>query len=306
MTKTPTTPIRPATWSNAVELFTIHLTEAEKSPNTIRAYQSDLMLFQSWYVSTYQETPALDLVSAAELRAWKGSMTEAKQAPQTINRRLAAIQSLIRFGATQEWCQTVAGPRTVRQETPRPRWLSRREQLALVRIVERSADRRDIALIKLMLHAGLRIAEAESTRWSSLELSPRKGSITIIGKGRKQRTIPLNVEARNALLDLSGNVNTGQTRIGRDLPVFRGREGGLTANALWRIVTSYGEKAKLEGFSPHVLRHTFCRRLAEAGVRLEEIAALAGHESIETTRRYVEPGEDDLRAAVERLAAGDD
>jgi site-specific recombinase XerD len=55
-----------------------------------------------------------------------------------------------------------------------------------------------------------------------------------------------------------------------------------------------------------VLRHTWCKNLADAGVRLEVIAALAGHESLETTRRYVEPGQDDLAAAVERIAGGEE
>ena len=105
-------------------------------------------------------------------------------------------------------------------------------------------------------------------------------------------------------LELPGSRTRDQTRVfGR---LFQGRHGALTANGLWRILTGYGAAAKLDDFSPHVLRHTFCRRLAEAGVRLEEIAALAGHESIETTRRYVEPGEDDLRKAVEMLAGGED
>jgi integrase/recombinase XerD len=56
----------------------------------------------------------------------------------------------------------------------------------------------------------------------------------------------------------------------------------------------------------HVLRHIFCKILADRGVRLEMIAALAGHESLETTRRYVEPGQEDLAAAVARLAGGDE
>jgi integrase len=55
-----------------------------------------------------------------------------------------------------------------------------------------------------------------------------------------------------------------------------------------------------------ILRHTFCKNLADKGVRLEMIAALAGHESLETTRRYVEPGQEDLAAAVERLAGGEE
>jgi site-specific recombinase XerD len=284
-------------WPEAVEQFGVYLLEQEKSPNTIRCYRQDLVKFGVWYQAEHLEAPELPTIAAAELRAWKAAMGE--QAPQSVNRRLAAVQSLLKWAESRKWCQPVQRPRTVRQETPPPRWLSVKEQRALVRAVERCRIVRDIALIMLLLNAGLRIAEAASVRWTMLELSPRKGSVTLIGKGRKRRTVPLNVDVRNALLELASGC-----KIDSDRPVFEGREGGLTANALWRIVVHYGRQSNLDDLSPHVLRHTFCRRLAEQGVRLEEIAALAGHESIETTRRYVEPGVDDLRAAVERLAGG--
>jgi integrase/recombinase XerC len=67
----------------------------------------------------------------------------------------------------------------------------------------------------------------------------------------------------------------------------------------------YGEAAKLGDLSPHQLRHTCAKRLAESGARLEEIAAILGHSSVNTTRRYVEPGREDLRAALERIAPQD-
>lgn len=288
-------------WTEAIEQFRDFLTEQEKSANTIRGYVQDLAKFTAWHQAEYKEAPVLATIAAAELREWKTGLLERKAAPQSVNRRLAALQSFLKWAQSHEWCQAVQGPRTVRQEVPRPRWLARKEQLALVRAVERGRHTRDIALVKLLLNAGLRIAEAASLRWTMLELSERKGSVTVTGKGRKRRTVPLNVEVRHALLELAHG-----WKLEQDCPVFEGREGGLTANALWRIIVQYGRESKLDDLSPHILRHTFCRRLAEQGVRLEEIAALAGHESIETTRRYVEPGEDDLRAAVERLAGGQD
>ncbi len=292
---------RPASWSDAIGLFSIYLAEQEKSSNTVRCYRQDLEKFSSWYETEHHDAPELATIEAAELRSWKSAMLADKNAPQSINRRLAAIQSLLRWAATREWCSAVQRPRTVRQEPPRPRWLSLKEQHALIRAVRRHGRPRDVALVVLLLHTGLRIAEAASLTWRALDVSDRKGSVTIIGKGRKQRTVPLNVEVRRALTDLgAGN------RLGRDLPVWEGREGALTANALWRIVARYGPHVSVDDLSPHMLRHTFCRRLAESGTRLEEIAALAGHESIETTRRYVEPGDEDLRAAVERLAGRDD
>ena len=291
----------PPEWTVAVERFGHFQADQEKSANTIRCYRQDLLMFSSWYHGEYHEAPEIETIAAAELREWKAKLIADKQAPQSVNRRLAALQSLLKWCQGHGWCQAVQGPRMVRQEAPRPRWLSRKEQNALVRCVEKQRVIRDIALIKLFLNAGLRVAEAASLVWSDIELSARKGTATVIGKGRKLRAAPLNVEARDALSKLAEGWKLHSKR-----HVFEGREGGLKANALWRIVGRYGRESRLEKLSPHVLRHTFCRRLAEQGVPLQDIAALAGHESIETTRRYVEPGQDDLRAAVERLAGGEE
>ena len=80
----------------------------------------------------------------------------------------------------------------------------------------------------------------------------------------------------------------------------------MTGRGLFRLIAGFGVAARLDGFSPHVLRHTYCKRLADAGARIEQIAALAGHDSLETTRRYLEPGREELAALVDRLAGGED
>jgi site-specific recombinase XerD len=87
---------------------------------------------------------------------------------------------------------------------------------------------------------------------------------------------------------------------GRRSPIFSGQRGPLTSRGLQNIFAKYAEMAKLE-ISPHSLRHTFCKNLVNAGVSLEKIAALAGHESLETTRRYTEPSLKDLEKAVELI-----
>ena len=88
--------------------------------------------------------------------------------------------------------------------------------------------------------------------------------------------------------------------------MLQGQRGPLTERGIQATLAKYAGDARIEDLSPHVLRHTWCKNLADAGVRLEVIAALAGHESLETTRRYVEPGQDDLAAAVERIAGGEE
>jgi integrase/recombinase XerC len=221
-------------------------------------------------------------------------------APQSVNRRLAAVRSFLRWAQTHDIAKPIATPKTLRQEPPKPRWLNRREELALLRAVERAEHSRDEAVIKLLLATGLRVSELASLTWKQIEISDRKGSVTVTGKGRKQRTIPLNVEARKALLALGSPQHYGTTR-----PVLNGQRGRLTVRGIQIAVERYRDAAKLPGLTAHVLRHTFCRRLAERGIRLEVIATLAGHESIETTRRYIEPGREDLAAAVETLAVAE-
>ena len=196
----------------------------------------------------------------------------------------------------------MVAPKSIKQVKPPPRWLDRKEQRALIRAVERNGLARDIALVALLLHTGLRVAELAALRWADLEIRDRSGKLTVRrGKGRKQRTIPLNVEARNALAELRPLRGPGKAQA-----VLQGQRGPLTERGIQAILAKYAGAARLAELSPHVLRHTWCKNLADSGARLEVIAALAGHESLETTRRYVEPGQDDLAAAVDRLAGGDE
>ena len=79
----------------------------------------------------------------------------------------------------------------------------------------------------------------------------------------------------------------------------------MTVRGIQAAVAKLAAGARLEDLTAHGFKHTFCKNLADKGARLEMIPALAGHESLETTRSHVEPGQEDLAAAIERLAGGD-
>jgi site-specific recombinase XerD len=291
------------TWPEAVARFQANLVDEEKSAHTLKCYRADLALFAGWFASHYQTEPDLGALGPTVLREWKTHLVDScKQAPATVNRRLACMRSFVRWAEGEGLVQEFRLPKSVRQVRPPPRWLSRKEQLALLRAAERSKNVRGIAVVALLLHTGLRIAELADLKWADIAISDRKGKLMVRkGKGRKQRAVPVNAEARRALIDLGG-AKHGK----KDRAVIQGQRGALTVEGIADILEAYGAAAKLEGFGAHVLRHTFCKNLANAGVRLEVIAALAGHESLETTRRYVEPGLEDLDDAVERLAGGAD
>ncbi len=294
----------PRDWSEALDRFDGFLEEHERSDHTRANYREDLEDFAGWYASKYQESPMLALLQPAELREWKSHLIdECKYQPATTNRKLAAMSSMLRWAERIGHAPEIRAPRQVRKVQPPPRWLDVREQRALLRAAERHAGRREAQLCKLLMHTGLRVEEATELTWESVEIRERSGKVTVVGKGRKQRSIPLNAEARAALEELTRC--NGQ--VGRPSgPVLNGQRGPLTPRGVQSILAKLRRHCGLPELSPHVLRHTFGHNLAVAGTPIQVIADLMGHESLETTRRYVQPGQDDLAAAVERLAGGGD
>jgi integrase/recombinase XerC len=290
------------TWAAAVDRFVLDLAERERSEHTRANYREDLEAFAGWYESKYHDPPTLALLAPSELREWRAHLRdERKMEPATVNRKLAALRSLLRWAESEGIAPEIAVPRSLRQVKPPPRWLDRKQQRALVRAVEKSGRARDVGLVKLLLHTGLRVEEAVDLKWTDVKVRERSGTLTVRkGKGRKQRDVPLNAEARAALVELK---SAGPRKAPE---VLHGQRGPLSIRGVQAILSQYGGPAKIEDLSPHVLRHTFGKNLADAGTAIQVIADLMGHESLETTRRYVQPGHEDLAAAVEKLAGGDD
>lgn len=286
-------------WGDAIEQFELHQAEAEKAALTIKTYREDLSNFHAWYVATFEGEPEIAAMTAAELREWKVYLRETRHlAAASANRHLSAIRSFLRWAEAEGHAPAIRTPKSCRKERQPPRWLSRKDQLAFVRAAERS-EKRDRAIALTLLHTGARVSELAFGSWRDVKISPRKGSVVLHGKGKKDREVPLNAEARAALVDL-GYPGRPNDRI------VQGQRGPMGTEGIQLVVAEIARQAKLDHCTSHVLRHTFCRRLAEAGTRLEQIAALAGHESLDTTRLYVEPGKEELAAAVERLAGGDE
>jgi integrase len=170
----------------------------------------------------------------------------------------------------------------------------------LLTAVEVANSARDVAILYLGLHGGLRVAEMQALEWPDIAISERKGELLVRkGKGRKLRTIRLSKTLRHALLDLGGGRRTG--------PVLTGQRGALSVRGLQDIAERYGRAARvgkivgLKDFSIHALRHTCARRMLDAGVPMPDVAAHLGHSDIKTTMGYVGSKDDDLTRAAEAL-----
>jgi site-specific recombinase XerD len=284
-----------------VQDFAHHLARAERSPLTIKNYRCDLTAFASWFRETNGDELTPARITPTDLRAYKRFLVDHRGLkPASVNRQLATLKSFLTWAAGAGLLP--AGPppvlpKAVLQERRGPRWLDRREQYALRRAVERGGQVRDLAIVTLLLNTGLRLQELCALTWHDVQVTARKGLVTVTrGKGGKSRQLPLNAEARRTLMVLGYEAHAGSSA-----PVFMGQRGRLTPSGVQRLLRTYAHAAHLEALSPHRLRHTFCKSLVDAGVGLEKVAALAGHESLETTRHYCTPSLRDLEHAVELI-----
>lgn len=301
--------------------FETYLREQDRAERTIRGYLADLPIFITWFEQSTGEIFSPNLVTPTDAREFRQySLLQKKKAANTVNRHLAALTAYFSFLVKQGKVNQnpIGGIRKVDVPRSSPRWLDRKEQYRLSRIMEqdlqvgiarypkRWANRqRDFSLVTLLKHTGLRVHEVTHLMLDDLVVSDRKGSLLVRdGKGSKQRTIPLNADARNAL--------RAWLEIRPDLPenkfVFialgNDARGPLSSRTVQRIVAHYGRKADLPDLTPHILRHTFAKNLVDSGVTLEKVAALLGHSSLDTTRIYIMPGIRDLEKAVAQVESG--
>jgi integrase/recombinase XerC len=286
-------------WSDAVDQFGEHLTNRDRGELTVAAYKDDLARFGAWYQSVnHDDPPVLGTISVEDLRDWKRHQSGLDHAPRTINRRLAAMRTFLRWTESKGWTFEVETPKSVKQVKPGPKWLEPRDEKALVRAVRGSGDKRDMAVIIVLLNAGLRIAELVAVEWRDATINPRSGNLVVRkGKGSKQRDVPLNAPARAALSALE------RRRPGDR--AFTGQRGDLTKSGAQKIVARYGRAIGVD-LSAHTLRHTCAKRLIDAGTPLHAVARILGHESTKTTEGYVTPSQGDLQGFVDRLSGGED
>jgi integrase/recombinase XerC len=145
------------------------------------------------------------------------------------------------------------------------------------------------------------VSELCDLRVGDVETSERKGTLTVrAGKGMKQRTVPLTNDVRKAIVRSLAE----RQKLDPGDYLFTSRRTGsrLTAKAVRDIAAKYGYQAQVDDAHPHAFRHSFATELLRKGAPLPTVGALLGHESLQSTARYTQPSERDLRAAVDKLA----
>nr|WP_071676190.1 tyrosine-type recombinase/integrase [Thermus brockianus] len=272
------------------------LLERGYSPRGVRRYLQDLA-FWFRFLEAHALPPGPEAVRALLLAE--------RWSPRRVQGFLAALRSYYRYlaqvrgEAVDDPTEGIGRPKAGRRLPlhPNPEELKR----FLSAFAEDKAAKLLSGLARFLYGTGLRISEALSLKGRNLVLE--KGlpvAVRVVGKGNKERLVPLSKTAREALLELGlpqGNV-----------PVFtfsQGRRRGRTPSARW-VEAKFREAALRAGldprrFTPHKLRHAYATLLVEVGVELDAVKDLLGHESIATTQIYLHASRERLKEAAQRL-----
>ena len=267
----------------AIERF-LTLLATQRAPSTVDAYARDLA-----DLAAFLDTAPAG-ASVADLERWLADLRSRELAASSVSRRLAAARSfykhLVLLGERPDNpAGELAPPRRARKL---PRTLSPGEVERLCDAANGVGPRalRDRALVEVLYGAGLRVSEAVGLERGSVDLDERL--VRCIGKGDKERVVPLGREGVNALRHYMARGRPFLDRRHRPELFLNARGGALTRAGAFLILRKLAEKAGLEPerIHPHLLRHSFATHLLEGGADLRSVQEMLGHADLATTELY--------------------
>jgi len=294
---------QPVDSENLLDTYLVYLRDVRRmSPNTLESYARDLTLLAEFASKREQK---VDGLLRPDLETFVRQLMSSGLSPRSVARTVACVRGFYRFVAMERRQENSPADdlRPPRAWAALPKFLSLDEVDLLLAQPDTGTARglRDKALIEVLYATGLRVSELISLRAGDLNLDD--GYLTCIGKGDKQRMVPLGHEAADWV--------RRYLREGR--PALLGRKsspwlfvnargGGLSRVGFWKILKEYGVKAGvLRDISPHVLRHSFATHLLERGADLRMIQMMLGHADLSTTQIYTHVLEARLRASYDKF-----
>lgn len=272
-----------------LDLFLNYITvEKGLSPNTIESYRRDLAKFFIFLKN--RRVSSIEKVKKENLLQFLDHYRSRGLSSSSLNRTLSSLRMFFRFLQmesilTADPTELIESSKTWRRL---PNTLSPEEvdRLLTPGPVKTARDCRNLAMIELLYATGMRVSELISVKLSSLYLN--EGVIRTMGKGSKERLIPMSEPAVDRILLYLNRFREEQLNEKKSDVLFINASGkGLSRQAFWYILR---KKAKLAGiektFSPHTLRHSFATHLLERGADLRSVQAMLGHSNISTTQIY--------------------
>jgi site-specific recombinase XerD len=285
------------------------LIKQDLSKQTINGYLYDVRAFLAWLKDFYQDDIEFTKVKTNDLQAYREYLVKVKRyKPASINRRIQAIKRFYNWISTTSkirFDHPAKNIRFMRRGKPtQPPALNKKEIHALLRVSGQSPhglSKRNYALVQVLLQTGMRVGEIAQLQIRDIMLHDRSGYAKVIdGKGHKSRSVPLNATVRRALLSY---FDTRESLSPED-HVFTSKRGTLQSiRGVQKVIQTLAQRAHINRIdvSAHTLRHTFAVNYLKANPgSLVDLAALLGHESLNTTAIYTQPSQEALLDSLER------
>jgi integrase/recombinase XerC len=296
--------------AGVTKFFDYLAAERDASPHTVAAYRNDLEQFEAFLK---REAPAaLDRPASIDrhlIRHFLAERGATGASRATLSRKLATLRTFFRFLCREGMLRSNPARFVTSARRPRrlPEFVGERDAERLMSMPARDTDPgvRDLAILEMLYGSGLRLGELVGL--DLLDLDFYAGTVTVRGKGRKERVVPVGRMAARALETyLPARERWLRRRRGAEGagggPLFVNRSGGrLGPRSVQRIVKAYLSRiAEARGTHPHVLRHTFATHLLDRGADLRAVQELLGHSSLSSTQVYTHVSVERLKKAYER------
>jgi integrase/recombinase XerD len=267
--------------------FLLYLaSERGLADNSLHAYRRDLEDMEDFLSPRGK---LLTTADADDFRAYLQNQTRREKSTKTVARRLAAIRVFLRYLASQGTDTSAILQQLERPKPERslPKILNRAQvnQLISAPNPRSMLFARDVAILELLYASGLRASELCDLKLRDVNLDV--GAVRVLGKGMKERLVPLGRAAREAIERYMSDCRPKLERAPAE-PLFLSRTGKpMERIGLWMLVEKYGRRSGLlKSISPHVLRHCFASHLLSGGADLRIVQELLGHSNISTTQIY--------------------
>ena len=296
-------------WNSYKKGFLMHLQlEKSLSPNTVEAYGLDLdKLIQFIELNSIQGGP--DNITLQQLQEYTRWITELGMSERSQSRIISGIKSFYRYCLQEQICKTdptelLSAPK-LKKALPDTLTFEEIELIISQIDLSKAEGIRNKAMLEALYSCGLRVSEIISLKRSHLYLDI--GFVRVIGKGDKERLIPIGGEAIKHILIYVNEIRSKITeKKGHEDILFLNRRGtSLSRIMVFYIIKDLAMKANIrKNISPHTFRHSFATHLVEGGADLRAVQEMLGHESITTTEIYTHLDRNFLRDTLNKYHPG--
>jgi len=292
----------------AINSFLTYLTvEKGFSPNTVAAYRNDLEQLAEFAREEADKNgspPSWASFGRQGMLKYLLSLKERNYAATTIARKVAALRSFFNFmkaeGTVNDNPSQNIGSPKIGRSLPKPISISEvRRLLEQPTKQSRPEAKRDVAILQLLYASGMRVSELVSLNLDNIDVE--EGSVRCLGKGQKERIIPIHQRAAQAVKEYVREARLHLTAHRQEETALfvNARGERLTRQGLWQILKEYARAAGLEGTTPHTLRHSFATHMLNGGADLRSVQELLGHANISTTQVYTHLTTEHIRRTYE-------